>query len=714
MKRKISKVLKNLALTVLILSCIVMPVNAEEGLSNLEATDYMEGLESLSSVSEEEWLDSANSAASVRNKDMEFIRVERSNQTTQEMPELSDIQKEDASITLMKGVSMIGNPIIEDIAAEDVQIENSVEDTYISGDLNDVSDVIRVHEERQEEDKRNTDSIAVDTTSTEGATEEEQKDDISENALREGQEDITLEDTAEKEQEDVTSEDAAEEQENTGLDNINEEMNSKTDVAEEESVYHTESGSNENIQEQSAPIAGLEAYVLNAETMKDENATTQTKIAWLFTGDADIYYYGGFQTGYIVKKYSDGFVTNFYTPGTYQILCYGENTDGEQSEMVGYTITVVSEFDCQTIEDSVSSATDSKSYSIDIDFTDKKAAAVCIVRTGKSNVQLKVTDENGNEIKHSSTTNKVPKRWIYIDKPSADAGICHYTVTVSAQSYDQESGAFRVMIGDKEDTEAMMGGLENAVEIDIYRYKEGNSINSTYSPNNDEYWFITSMPYPAVFTLLSDDSNLRYKLLDMDTLDVLFDSNDSRWEKMHSNRFTGSFSYAEKVNMKAFSGEKRYLVIYNNSPWSITGVREREFCFGVGQPMYGMKNEKVYGSSVTLDSSAYSSSSLKADASSFANTGVAYKAIINGVPVGNMEGWRLKGPESASYRSGIGKTVIEYMFTPGGSFNTKVRGTWNLGVKLKSGRPSVTCSPSVDFMFYYEYGDDTITIDYKE
>ncbi len=481
-------------------------------------------------------------------------------------------------------------------------------------------------------------------------------------------------------------------------------------------VYIWDSDYDENIQEQSAPIAGLEAYVLNVETLKDGNLTTETEIAWFFTGDADIYYYGGFQRGYIIplEETTEYFITKFYTPGTYQILCYGENTDGEQSDMVGYTITVVSEFDCQTIEDNVTSATDSKSYSIDIDFTDMKAAAICIVRTGKSNVQLKVTDENGSEIKHSSTTNKVPKRWIYIDKPSADAGICHYTVTVSAQSYNQESGAFRVMIGDKEDTEAMMGGLENAVEIDIYRFKEGNSINSTYSPNNDEYWFITSMPYPTVFTLLSYNSNLRYKLLDMDTLDVLFDSNDSRWTKMHSNRFTGSFSYAEKVTMKAFAGEKRYLVIYNNSPSSITGVRESEFCFGAGQPMYGMESEKVYSSSVTVNSSSYSSTSLKADTSNFANTGVAYKAIINGVSIGNMEGWRLKGPESSAYQSAIGKTIIEYTFTPGGSFNTKVKGTWNLGIKLKSGRSSVTCSPSVDFMFYYEYGDDTITIDYKE
>lgn len=50
------------------------------------------------------------------------------------------------------------------------------------------------------------------------------------------------------------------------------------------------------------------------------------------------------------------------------------------------------------------------------------------------------------------------------------------------------------------------------------------------------------MPFPTVFTLLSNNSNLRFKLLDMDSLNVLFDSNDSNWEAMHSTRFTGQYS----------------------------------------------------------------------------------------------------------------------------------------------------------------------------
>ena len=73
--------------------------------------------------------------------------------------------------------------------------------------------------------------------------------------------------------------------------------------------------------------------------------------------------------------------------------------------------TVVAEFPCQTIEDSVTSATYIKSYSVDVDFTNIDTAVFCIVRTGKSEVQLQVTDESGNTVQDYATIYEIPKRW---------------------------------------------------------------------------------------------------------------------------------------------------------------------------------------------------------------------------------------------------------------------------------------------------------------
>lgn len=608
MKHKIGNVLRNLLLTVLLFSLTVMPVNAETESPDLVAADYQVGMESLASVSEEEWLNSVNIATfETKNYDGGFVEAGNSNQTEQELLNLYNIQEDDTSAAFMKGFSMIGNPITE----------------------------AAIGEELAETDNELT----------------------------------------------------------------------------EEALYDMESVSGGDIQVLSAPTAGLQPYIVDEDTLRDGMITTETEIIWLFTGDADIYYYGGFQTGYITQRGSDGFATKFYTPGTYNVLCYGENEAGETSELAGFTVTVVSEFECQTIEDSVNSATDSKSYSVDIDFTNINTAAVCIVRTGKSDVQFKVTDESGNEVQPSPTIYAIPKRWVYIDKPSTDAGICHYTITVSATSYKDNSGSFRVIVGNKDDAEAMMGGLENAVDLDVFRDSQNNYISSTYSPSNDEYWFITSMPYPTVFTLLSNNSHLRYKLLDMDTLEVLFDSNDDAWENMHSTRFTGSYSYAEKVSMQALTGTRRYVVIYNNSPAIVSGVVEKDFRFGAGQPMYGLTHQTVYGSSVTVNSSSYSSTTLNTNTSSFANTAVMNQAYISGVSLTKLDRWRLLAPSASYYStSSIGSTYITYNFTPGGSFNTVAKGVWDLGIKYKSGNSAASCYPSVNFSFYYEYGDNTITI----
>lgn len=439
--------------------------------------------------------------------------------------------------------------------------------------------------------------------------------------------------------------------------------------------------------------------------------TTETEIAWKFTGDATEYYYGGFQSGYINQRASDGFTTIFYTPGTYSVLCYGVNAEGESSEVVGFNITIASEFECQVITDSIASATDSKSYTIDIDFTTIDTAAVCLVRTGKSEVQMKITDSAGTVLQDYPTVYSIPKRWIYIDKPSSDAQICHYTIDVTTTSYNSVSGDFRVIAGNKKDAEAMMGGLENAVDLDMFFDKNNNYIFSTYMPRGDEYWFITSMPFPTVFTLLSHNRNLRFKLKDIDTLEDLFDSNAPQWSAMHSTKFTGSFSYAEKVTFEALTGKRRYLVLYTNSPSTGSGVLEERFRLGAGQPMYGLTHQNIYGSSMTVGASNYASQTFNTNISSIANTGVINEVSLSGVSLTKLDRWRLSAPNTSSYRtSSIGNTRITYNFIPGSQFNTGAKGSWDFGVKLKSGNSSMSCYPSLNFSYYYQYGDDTITI----
>ncbi len=52
----------------------------------------------------------------------------------------------------------------------------------------------------------------------------------------------------------------------------------------------------------------------------------------------------------------------------------------------------------QVFEGKFDSESDIKTYTISIDFSNISTAAICLVKTGKSNINMKITDEEGNSI----------------------------------------------------------------------------------------------------------------------------------------------------------------------------------------------------------------------------------------------------------------------------------------------------------------------------
>ena len=683
MKRRTKKIFSSMALVALLCNCFIVPVNAKTDLPNLAEMDYATSMESNS----EAW---ANSAITVSdepiNYDGSFIEVGTA-QATEALGVTNDIEFYNYNGSTVQGISRIGK------SNDGISRENTTKERMVVDEFLDKEEVIKDTSAREE--------TSADVLDDEEVTEDAlQETETTEDTL---QEEKTIENTLDEEE---AAEDAL--QEEKTIENVLDEEVAAGNTLDEK-VSDEKAWAQNDIQPISAPTIDLIPSIKNPETLRDGMITTETEIEWIFVGDATKCYFGGFPAGYVTEYETYGFTTKIYTPGTYYILFYGENAAGEQSEIDGYIITVVSEFVCQTIEDNVSSVIDSKTYSVDIDFTDMDAAAVCLVRTGKSELQLHVTDESGNTIETKTTNFREPKRWLYIEKPYVDAGVCHYTITVSVYSYDASSGAFRVMIGNKNDAEAMMGGLENVIELDMFYDERNNYILGSYIPRGDEYWFATTMSVPAVFTLLSNNSHLRFKLLTIDDLNVFVDSND--WANAHSTKFTGSYSYAEKIRFEGFAG-KFYLVLYNNSPSKGSGVLEGEFRLSAGQPMYGLSSQQVSAGSVVVNSSStYSSTTLNLNSSSIPDTAVMNEAYLGYVSTTQMGRWRLLAPGASSYRtSSTGNPYITFNYSPASTLNTNAKGMWDLGLTIRSGGSSMTCYPRVTFSYYYEYGDRALTL----
>lgn len=469
-----------------------------------------------------------------------------------------------------------------------------------------------------------------------------------------------------------------------------------------------------------APIAGLIPIIVNEETLVNGDISTETWIAFFFNdsdedGDAIVNrYVGGSAVDYIIGEVEGGFVINITAAGTYDLLYQVEDSSGSFSKITGYTIDVVerpADTGYQVFEGSFSSADDSATYNFSIDFTQMDSAAVCLVRKGYVGTSIKVYDEAGNEVVYRGTQMGQPKNWQYIDKPSADAGICNYTVVATPKAGEYGNGAsdYRIIIGDKKETELMMSGIENTVLLEHYREGESRVENAHYLPNAGEYWY-KFRANNEVITVLSDTSNLRFKIKAINNLtDDLFDSaNESR---THKTSFTGSsWTCAEKARLNTTVGTEYYLVVYCTTPNQNITLREGSMGTAVGYPVMLADSTKIYPNrSVTMNSTGYSSISFGInESSSIPATGQVVDMNLYGIAMSNVDRWRLSAPNQSFWVNNKSShyPAVDMNYRHNVSTNAKLTGTWQAAFKASSSAGTKTFTPYFFVSYYCEYGDD--------
>lgn len=465
------------------------------------------------------------------------------------------------------------------------------------------------------------------------------------------------------------------------------------------------------------PQSDITPYVINPESLKNGMATTDTQIAWLWTfsdddGDSfQDFQIGGFPSAYYLGYYSNGFVTQFTNPGDYTVLYRAMDSSYEYSEIVGYRLTVNPVEDYQVIEDELLAETDVKTYNIDIDYSTMDASAICFVRMGESYVTAEIKDEDGNIIKTIGAADVQPKRWIYIDKPSQDSTVVNYTVTVTSSEFIEDSSQFRIIYGNKNDIEAMLSGPENATPLEWYTEKESNFIHTEYTPNKDECWFkFTAQQSMVTFTLLGDYAETRFKILDVDTLLPLFDSNDADNSNIHKNKFCGSFDYAEKAKLQGLTiGKEYYLVIYAPNQISTVNFLEDTINVAVGMPhMLSASTEWIYASNqISATTTSFSSDAIiyvGDDGLTIPNNAYAKTVYYSGARPSSISYWRVKEPSASTWRQSSKFGIsIDIGYEDDSSSNKKIIGAWRVGFETSTSTLSFT--PSIRIEYEYELGD---------
>ena len=133
----------------------------------------------------------------------------------------------------------------------------------------------------------------------------------------------------------------------------------------------TDSISVDTEMERTAPTANLIPVIVNEDSLSEGQITTDTRIAFFYNDtdeDGDTIasrYVDGSAVDYIIGTINGGFVVQITDPGTYYLYYQVEDSAGEYSRVVGYSIKVIeapAKETYQAFEGSFTSEKDSATY----------------------------------------------------------------------------------------------------------------------------------------------------------------------------------------------------------------------------------------------------------------------------------------------------------------------------------------------------------------
>lgn len=363
-------------------------------------------------------------------------------------------------------------------------------------------------------------------------------------------------------------------------------------------------------------------------------------------------------------------------------------------------------------------------HDVIVDFTQTPSVAFCLTRTDFGGVTANIKDSNGSvistiSVKGDTGSGEVRgKAWYILNRPDGVPDVCTYTVEVKPLA--SETGSYHLAVGDKQYMEDMVSGIENAVPLGYFApavidvahgifnktTNRGNSYDGEYTPNKKECYFKFTGNGNMTFSLTSDNPNLRFKILNYDLSQIIYDS--SEHPDAHRTKWLGYRKAMEKVKWSMTTGQEYYLVVYTPEALRTvdTSYKDYSFFIAAGEPFISGDQIAITASGSYTGTPTSYSPNIPITVNNLPKTASPYQ--IQFVPTGNVNigslgSWQGKRADSSvSYSSsGINYAKINYDWNS--STHVWLNGLWNF--KFQSVLKSVTMQPKVTFSYYYELGD---------
>lgn len=362
--------------------------------------------------------------------------------------------------------------------------------------------------------------------------------------------------------------------------------------------------------------------------------------------------------------------------------------------------------------DTCASADDVKTYAFNVDFSATPDVKIAAVRTGEGDVEVKIKDENGEQVNRlylqatDITGYMYVKRWANLEKPEGASDQCTFTAEISSKT----ASSFCFSVGTEEQLPMMLSGDDKITPVPKHLgfLQVGNSnysFVSNYMPSSDyaDYYKYVATDRNVITLQSYQNSNMQFQILDSNNeLVYTSGSKDKTIEKASTNTI-----YHVCHDFKDWDiGETYYIKVYSTGQVSL----DQSYIFVAGNPLFkhGFLNSVSADRKATITSSKDTVFYFKV--ASEPNAAIAYRVYVEIGSSMYRGRFTLTSPNGRVYTgtpigSGLygAEVKIPYdMINYDSNSNAKVNGTWKLSIRSADGAYST--QPKLDMNYYYPQG----------
>ena len=351
--------------------------------------------------------------------------------------------------------------------------------------------------------------------------------------------------------------------------------------------------------ENQPPVAQPEILLMNPETMRDGQYTTDT---WFFIAtrwnNTDLCYdpEGGPLYLTILNNFPKGYVTYVADPngtwagfriwifnkGNYPLEFVFEDSYGGTSQTFFINLEIISRGVFETFEGTITS-TAPESHQITVDYSVSDEYCITFLRTGTVGFDITVLNPDGTKCGagyvSSEGASQDIKKSITLPKPDNVTGSCTYTVVITGQPSNDAS--YKVAYGPSNQRYYFFEDVSDSIDLPYY-YSVRNLTQQTAAQyvsrsalsDYGDYFKIVATGTERV-TLSSTFGNYCFKVLDGTTLETLYDGRNL--ETYHADQYS---SYYKRISLNFTEGSTYYIVVYDPDETASRG----SYSIMVGEP----------------------------------------------------------------------------------------------------------------------------------